>query len=212
MSKIKKNTFEVFLTFGLIMALIWLLPDDKLIALIAGSTVIFLIFISWHYHKDTLYDVGLLPKDYSQAKFVLLFVIVSLTALALIGNFIKPEFWKTADFWENFSDRLKRYIGWAFLQQLLFLGYFVSRLDKVFKKRWHTIIIASVLFSLAHLPNPILTAGCLFLSIANSYFFLKSRNLFLLLVPHAILATATLYLIADSLLDHPMRIGPHFWK
>lgn len=211
MSERKKIAVEVFLIFGLIMALIWLLPDNKLIAFIAGSTVIFLIFISWRCRKDTLYDVGLLPKDYSQTKFVLLFVVISLAALALIGNFIKPEFWKAADFWENFSDRFKSYIGWAFLQQLLFLGYFVNRLDKVFEKRWHIIIVASALFSLAHLPNPVLTVGCLFLSIANSYFFLKSRNLFLLLLPHAILAAATLYLIAGPLLDHPLRIGPHFW-
>ena len=203
---------EVFLIFGLIMGLIWLLPDDKLIALIAGLVVLFFIFLSWRGHKDTLYTVGLLPKDYSQAKFVLLFAISALIVLVLIGNFIKPEFWKTTYFWEKFSDRFKLYIGWAFLQQLLFLGYFVNRLDKVFKKQSHTIIVASVLFSLAHLPNPILTVGCLFLGIANSYFFLKSRNLFLLVIPHAVLAAAILYLVANPLLDHPLRIGPHFWN
>ncbi len=199
---------EIFLIFAFIMAQIWVLPRHWILS---TAALLFLI-VSWHYRKDTLKTVGLLPEDFSQAKPIFILVFASLETMAIIAFFINPNFWEQANFWNNINGQFRRYIGWALLQQLLLHGYFTNRLQIVFKKPLPTAITAGILFSIAHLPNPILVITTFVFGGASSYFFLKSRNLYILALAHAILGTAIKYLIADPLLDHPLRIGPDFWN
>jgi len=201
-------TAEIFLIFTFIMAQIWIIPRSGILVAI---TLLFLI-ISWRYHKDTLKTVGLLPEDFSQAKPIFIWVLVSVAIMVVIALFINPNFWEQPTFWKDANRQFRRYIGWAVFQQLLLHGYFTNRLQIVFKKPLSASIAAGVLFSLAHLPNPVLAIGTLVFGGASSYFFLKSRNLYILALAHAILGTAVKYLIAAPLLDHPLRIGPDFWN
>ena len=74
---------EIFLIFTFIMAQIWIIPRSGILVAI---TLLFLI-ISWRYHKDTLKTVGLLPEDFSQAKPIFIWVLVSVAIIPLPPRF-----------------------------------------------------------------------------------------------------------------------------
>lgn len=204
----KFAAMEILLIFTFIMAQIWIIPRHWILAVL---TLTFL-FASWRYHKDTLKTVGLLPEDFSQAKPIFIGLTISIAVMIFMALFINPNFWEQPTFWEDVNNQFRRYIGWAALQQLLLHGYFTNRLQVIFKKPLPTSIVAGILFSIAHFPNPVLVIGTLVFGGASSYFFLKSRNLYILALAHAILGTVVKYLIAEPLLDHPLRIGPNFWN
>ena len=67
-------------------------------------------------------------------------------------------------------------------------------------------LLAGVLFSLAHLPNPILTPITLFWGFAACLLFLHYRNLYPLAIAHAILGV-TIAITIPGPVDHNMRVG-----
>jgi membrane protease YdiL (CAAX protease family) len=62
------------------------------------------------------------------------------------------------------------------------------------------------LFSLAHLPNPILTVITIFWGLASCMYFLRYRNLYTLVVAHAILGIAAAVCVPGPVI-HNMRVG-----
>jgi membrane protease YdiL (CAAX protease family) len=73
------------------------------------------------------------------------------------------------------------------LQEFIFRGFYISRLELVSKNRTFLIIYSSVIFALIHLPFhslPILI-GTFFLGIYLAYLFLQQRNIWILMLIHA---------------------------
>ena len=216
MNERKSVAIEITLIFSFIMVLVWTLPGDPKNWTLGHWILVTLglVFVlgSWRYRKDNLKMVGLLPDDFNQARPIFIWVMASLSVLIGMAFIINPVFWEQPNFGQKVSDQLKNYLAWAVFQQLILHGYFTNRLQIIFKKPWLTAMIAGLLFALVHLPNPVLAIGALIFGGAGAYFFLKSRNLYILALAHAILGTAVKYLVANQLLDHAMRVGPGFWK
>lgn len=103
---------------------------------------------------------------------------------------------------------LQRYWGyaiWACVQQFLLQDFFLLRLLRAFPAKT-AAIAAALLFSLAHLPSPILTPLTLLWGLASCLLFLRYRNLYPLAVAHAILGIALAITIPGHV-DHNMRVG-----
>ena len=62
------------------------------------------------------------------------------------------------------------------------------------------------MFSLAHLPNPILTVITIFWGLASCLYFLRYRNLYALVVAHTILGIAVAISVPGPVI-HNMRVG-----
>ena len=79
------------------------------------------------------------------------------------------------------------YLIWAVMQQFLLQIYFLLRLMRLLPGKVAPIVAAAGLFSLAHLPNPVLTPVTLVWGIAACVLFLRYRNIYALGIAHGIL-------------------------
>lgn len=104
---------------------------------------------------------------------------------------------------------LKRYWGyaiWAAVQQFLLQDFFLLRLLRLLRTSSSAVVAAVLLFTAAHLPNPILTPLTLLWGLASCLLFLRYRSLYPLAVAHAILGI-TLAITVPGPVDHNMRVG-----
>lgn len=98
------------------------------------------------------------------------------------------------------------YAIWSLAQQFLLQSYFLARFRRVLPRATMAAIAAAVIFSAAHVPNPILTVLTLVWGLASCFIFLKARNLWTLAIAHAILGISIATTIPATTL-HNMRVG-----
>jgi membrane protease YdiL (CAAX protease family) len=105
-----------------------------------------------------------------------------------------------------FVSRFWGYILFAFVQQFLLQDFFLPRLLPLMRGPGYAAIAAAALFSLAHLPNPILTVVTFFWGLAACLFFLHYRNLYPLAMAHAILGITVAISVPGPVIRN-MRVG-----
>src|SRR5262249_21251084 len=67
------------------------------------------------------------------------------------------------------------YVIWAFLQQFILQDFFLLRLLRLQQSKGVAVFTAALLFSVAHLPNPVLTVATLLWGLTACTIFLKYR-------------------------------------
>jgi len=98
------------------------------------------------------------------------------------------------------------YTVWSFVQQFLLQGYFLFRLLRLLPRREWAALAAAAMFSLAHLPNPILTPVTFIWGACACFVFLRCRNVFPLAVAHALLGITVAITIPGPVVRN-MRVG-----
>jgi membrane protease YdiL (CAAX protease family) len=106
----------------------------------------------------------------------------------------------------NWLKSFGGYTVFALIQQLLLQGYFLARLLRIVPRANLAAVISATVFSLAHLPNPILTPLTLIWGFAACLVFIRSRNVYPLAIAHAIFGICVAITIPASML-HNMRVG-----
>jgi hypothetical protein len=102
------------------------------------------------------------------------------------------------------------YLPWGILQQYALNGYFLNRLKGAVSARAASLI-AAVLFSLAHTPNPFLMVITLPLAWCATLLYRRSRNLYLLGIAHAAIGLLLFLVVPDSV-SHHLRVGPGWFR
>lgn len=95
---------------------------------------------------------------------------------------------------------------WALLQQFLAQSFFFLRLEHLLRSGRWAVAGAALLFSSAHIPNPVLVPVTLAGGLALSAVFRRCRNLYPLAVAHALVALSLAISIPESVL-RDMRVG-----
>jgi Type II CAAX prenyl endopeptidase Rce1-like len=103
------------------------------------------------------------------------------------------------------------YLIWAVMQQFLLQIYFLLRLQRLLSGKVAAVVAAAGLFSLAHLPNPVLTPVTLVWGIAACVLFLRYRNIYTLGLAHGILGLCVAVIVPDSI-QHHMRVGIGYYR
>jgi hypothetical protein len=98
------------------------------------------------------------------------------------------------------------YALWSFVQQFLLQGYFLFRLLRLLPRREGAAVAAAVIFAAAHLPNPLLTVVTLIWGIVACFVFLRCRNVYTLMLTHAILGVSLAITVPGPVI-HNMRVG-----
>lgn len=98
------------------------------------------------------------------------------------------------------------YTVWSFVQQFLLQGYFLFRFLRLLPRREWAAIAAAGIFSLAHIPNPILVSVTLVWGTVACFVFLRCRNLYPLMIAHAILGITVAITVPGPVI-HNMRVG-----
>jgi membrane protease YdiL (CAAX protease family) len=104
---------------------------------------------------------------------------------------------------------LHRYLGyaiWAVVQQVLLQNFFLARLLRLMRGPGSAALASAAIFSLAHLPNPILTVASFVWGLAACLLFLRYRNLYPLAITHVILGV-TLAMTVPGPVVRNMRVG-----
>jgi membrane protease YdiL (CAAX protease family) len=106
----------------------------------------------------------------------------------------------------QFIERYAGYIVFAVVQQALLQDFFLPRLLRLMRSPRPAVLAAAIIFSLAHLPNPILVVATFAWGLAACLLFLRYRNLYPLAVAHAILGITIAMAIPGPVIRN-MRVG-----
>jgi hypothetical protein len=197
----QRDLLELAVGYGLILATVWTAnPTQRILYWLAFAWI---VATTWA-RREGWTALGLGRKGLLQSLWIV-GVALLLSALAI---FIA---WRT--------HRLHRlhgptplplhgwsYIVWSLMQQFLLQSYFLLRLLRLLPGKAAPILVAAGIFSLAHLPNPILTPVTLVWGIIACILFLRYRNIYALGVAHGILGLSVAVTVPNSL-HHHMRVG-----
>jgi len=198
---------ELVLSYGLILLVIWTpRPWQKHLWWIAATAVVLIAALSF----TDLKSMGLRAANFLQSIWIVAAALL-LAAIAIVVAIHLDTLRLPPGGAGAFVRTYWAYALWACVQQLLLQGFFLPRFLGLFKNQGHAVLLAAVLFSLAHLPNPILTPVTLVWGLAACLLFLCYRNLYPLALAHAIFGI-TIAITVPGPVDHNMRVGLGYLK
>ncbi len=134
-------------------------------------------------------------------------VAVSLAAAA--GMIVLSEHLGTLHFDSHLMTErppLLGYMVWALLQQIVLQHFLMERLLLLLHRPWVAIVTASLLFALAHVPNPLLTLATMLWGLTACWLYLRYRSLIGVATIHFVLG-ACLAICVPATLHRNMRVG-----
>lgn len=197
----RRDLFELAVGYGLIMATIWTAnPAQRALYWLAFAWI---IATSWASRAGWT-ALGLGRKGFLPS----LWIVGVALVLSALATFVA---------WRLHSlHRLHGptpillhgwgYIVWSIMQQFILQSYFLLRLSRLLPGKIAPILAAAAIFSLAHLPNPILTPITFVWGIIACVLFLRYRNIYALGIAHGIMGICIAVTVPNSLHRH-MRVG-----
>lgn len=192
---------EPLLMFALLIAYIWKLRfSHPSFWIVIPALMLFSHLLRRESARSLGFEVHNLRRGLSElAPALVLIALVMLSAGALMRT-LRPI---------GFSGDLLAlavYLPWGLVQQYALNGYFLNRFAAVLSKRAASVLVA-VLFCAVHAPNPFLMAVTLPLGWCATLIYLRTRNLYVLGIAHAVIGLLLFLTVPDSV-SHHLRIGP----
>jgi len=191
--------WPVCLIFGLILLAVWMPPGPFLAVsalLMIGGVLIFSLRSGY-----TAGELGL-TKPFRNAGVIVAAGIVLAGLIAVCGH-LWPQVAGAAI--PVPLHRAWQYAIWAMIQEFILQSFFFLRFEAVFGGK-KSVWIASGLFAVAHIPNPLLTPLSFLGALFFCEMFRRYRNLYPIGAIHALLGLTIAASLPDSLLHH-MRVG-----
>ncbi len=196
---------EIVLIFGLLEAVMWTprgFAHSLLIAGLVGSALWF------GFRRHSREELGLIWPSWGGTVWILAIgcaVAAAIPAVAMSTGHAVPA----NPGWPRLQN-IWPYVVWAIGQQFLLQSFLFLRLESVLRGR-AAVVAATVLFTVAHLPNLPLTAMTFAGALFFTEMFRRYRSIYPLGIVHAVLGIAIAYSCPDSLMHH-MRVGLSFWQ
>jgi membrane protease YdiL (CAAX protease family) len=193
-----RKLLETALIFGLILVAVWT-PQGPLNSAVSWAALLLTVALT-SLSPYSARELGL-TRPLSGIGVMLAVGTLFVVVIAATGAFTRilgppqPLPWHRA--WQ--------YAIWALLQQFILQSFIYVRLESVFGS-WRALLIASVLFCLAHLPSPLLTILSFLGALFFCEMFRRYRNIFPLGLVHAALGLSIAASLPDHILHH-MRVG-----
>jgi hypothetical protein len=170
--------------------------------------ILILMLFSICWRRETPARLGLLiTRGLGAARWVAAGVLFGAAPVLIWGwrlgqvSLMRPDSWAVTQF--------TSYLCWCVLQQFALQSYMHNRLMDAVPNRHFTSVAVGVIFASLHLPNPVLTIATLPGGVAMGEVFARHRNIWLLALGQAIVATALLVAFPDTW-HHRLRVGPGF--
>ncbi|MGI8835765.1 MAG: CPBP family glutamic-type intramembrane protease [Pyrinomonadaceae bacterium] len=175
---------------------------NKLITAIPVLLVAALMLISHRERGETLRDIGLRTDNFLSACRLLLLptilaVVLIFTAAWWLGYPIFAQPWRI---------RFLSLPLWTFLQQYCLNGFINRRAQFAVGKGLKSVVLVAVIFSLLHLPSPLLTLSALLGGLVWAATYQRQPNLFALTLSHTIVSLTVALTMRPSLL-YSLRVG-----
>jgi xanthosine utilization system XapX-like protein len=176
--------------------------QSKLIAAIPIVLALGLMVFSHRARGETLRDIGFRTDNFFAACRLLLLP----TALALIAILVSQWFLNHHILTGSFRARFLWLPAWALFQQYTLNGFINSRAQIALGKGAKSVILVAIVFSLLHLPNPLLAAVTLLGGLVWVAVYQKQPNLFACALSHSALSITMALTISSGLLNS-LRVG-----
>ena len=198
---------ELALGYGLILAVLWTPPPwQRRLYLVAA---LFLLAASVR-PREGKRGLGLALEHGPASALLLLLTLAVAAVSALAARHLGA--WHAPGTLPAFANRFWGYALWSLAQQFLLQNFFLFRLRRLIPgKPVVAVGGAAVLFSAAHLPNPVLTPFTLVWGSLACLFFLRYRNLWALGLAHAVLGI-TVAVCLPGATTHNMHVGLGYWR
>jgi hypothetical protein len=194
----RRDLLEITVVFGCILVAVWTPPGsvNAFFSIVAAACVVaFAVAGRWR-----ALELGL-KRPLAGAGYILLAGAILCGVIALIGIPMRSA---GAAYTVPLS-RSWQYAVWALQQEFILQSIFFLRLEAMLGSR-RAVIAAAALFSLVHIPNPILTVFSLCGGILFCELFRRWRNLYPLGIIHGALGLTIAASLPDKWLHH-MRVG-----
>jgi membrane protease YdiL (CAAX protease family) len=197
----RRDAIEIAVAFGLIEAVEWTpRPLQRVLWLVAVAG---LALIAWR-SFDGWQAMGFRAANFLRSLWIagaaLVLAAVAIAVAARMHTLFLP------DGVLAFLATYCAYAIWTGVQQFLLQAVFLLRFLRLIPKPAAAALTASALFAAAHLPNPVLTPITFFWGLAACLVFLRYRNIYPLMLAHAILGI-TVAMTIPGPVDHNMRVG-----
>jgi membrane protease YdiL (CAAX protease family) len=208
-----RDLLEVILAYSLILIVIWIPnPLQRILYWITFAIVITLTLL----RRESLTTLGLGTTGILRSLWVV--GVALLLALLAMGLAFRLHTLHSLFGRAPVVTHAWGYFIWAIMQQFLLQSYFLLRLLRLTSKLWLAVAIATLLFAVAHIPNPVLILLTLIWGLISCLLFLRYRNIYTLGIAHGILGICLAITIPDHIHRH-MRVGlgylhyhSHTWR
>lgn len=203
---------EVCIFYGLLIVYIWTCQTTfPLLALLLVLGAILSLVIR---NRDS-FDLGFHLSPCPVESIIIIggiFFFLWLVIFAL-GGITNPAFLQQPNLEKTFAVDVSWYFPKALGQQVCLNLFFANRIEEAaLGRKKIAACCAGALFAIVHWPSPVLVIATLLGGSISAYFFLRLKNLniiiFLSLI-HALLAISIMYFLPEKL-HHGLRIGPGF--
>ncbi|HEY4379878.1 MAG TPA: CPBP family intramembrane glutamic endopeptidase [Acidobacteriaceae bacterium] len=200
-SLIRHDLIELSIGYVLVLVVIWTpRPWQRLSYAFAATYLVATMWHSWPGWKAMGWQVANLPRSL----WLIGVALFASAAAMMVANRMHTLHLPGGPL--LFVERYAGYALGACVQQVLLLNFFLPRLLRLTPRPETAAVAAALMFSLAHLPNPILTVITFFWGLIACLFFQRYRNLYTLAIAHTILGI-TVAVIVPGPVIHNMRVG-----
>ena len=198
----RRDWIEIAVAYALILSVIWSpRPLQRVLWVVAVAGVAFILVVSFDGWKAMGFRTANFWRSLWIAGAALIVAGGAIGVAAHMHTLHLPRGGLAA-----FVETYIAYAIWTGVQQFLLQGFFLLRLLRVIPKPALAAFTAAFLFALAHLPNPILAPVTLLWGFVACLLFLRYRNLYPLMIAHAILGITVAVTIPGPVV-HNMRVG-----
>lgn len=188
------------LVYSLIVSASWTPEGPAKVALMTGAAALIIMFAAGS--RFTAREMGLgIPSLRGSFAIVGLGILLaaSIPLIAAATGLRFPPMrevpWRGA----------RQYVVWALMQQFALQAFFYLRMESLLGSR-RAILPTALLFSIIHIPSPVLMIATLFGGLFFCEMFRRYRTILPLGVVHALLGLTVAASFSDHLLHH-MRVG-----
>jgi membrane protease YdiL (CAAX protease family) len=197
----RRALLELALGYGLILLVLWTpRPWQRPLYILAAVVIATIFWIGF----TSAQSMGLRTTNFLRSLWIVaIALLISAASIALAIHFqtLHPVHGPVAFF--------KRYWGyalWSFVQQLLLQDFFLRRLRLLLPSAGLAAFAAAAIFSIAHIPSPVLTTITFIMGLAACLLFVRYRNLYPLAIAHAILGVTIAITLPNPIIRN-MRVG-----
>ncbi len=197
----RRDWIEIGIAYALIEAVEWTpRPWQRWLWLAAALGIAFILWKSF----EGWAAMGLRKANLWRSSWIVAAAAVLAAAAMLISA--RAHALLMVDGLWVFPETYGAYAVWSAVQQILLQGFFLLRLLRVMPKPWQAALGAALMFSAAHIPNPVLVSVTFIWGFAACVLFLRYRNLYPLMFAHAFLGI-TMAMTIPGPVVHNMRVG-----
>jgi membrane protease YdiL (CAAX protease family) len=196
-----RDLIEVILGYGLILAVIW--TPNPLQRILYWTTLAAIIVITL-LRRENLKTLGLGTTGLVSS----LWIVGLALGLGGITVWVASQLHLLHSLFGQapLIAHVWGYLLWALMQQFLLQSYFLARFLRLTSRPWQAVALSALLFSIAHIPNPVLVALTLIWGVISCVLFLRYRNLYTLGLAHCILGICIAITVPNHIHRH-MRVG-----